>query len=250
MRDIKVTFLGTNGWYDTDTGNTICVLIETPQEYVVLDAGNGLYKLDQYIKTTKPIHLFISHFHLDHIEGLHILAKFRFKQGINIYIQKGDRKIINSIIRQPFTLAFKDLKMKTKIVELSDQNRRIPFLESALKLRHVSKCFGFRFNFESKIIGYVPDTGVCENAIKLAREADLLITECAMKPGTGTSVWPHLNPKTAAQIAKRARAKCLALVHFDAEIYKTMADREQAQTSARKIFPGAIAARDGQEIIL
>ena len=80
---IKVIFLGTNGWYDTATGNTVCVLIDAPEAYVVLDAGTGLYKLDQYIKDRKkPIYLFLSHFHFDHIIGLHAMAKFRFKQGM------------------------------------------------------------------------------------------------------------------------------------------------------------------------
>ena len=245
---ITISFLGTNGWYDTDTGNTICVLIETPKEYVVLDAGNGLYKLDQYIKTDKPIHVFLSHFHLDHIEGLHILAKFRFKQGINLYVQKGGKKIINSIIRQPFTVALKDLKMRTKIFELSDKNRHLPFLVSALKLRHIAKCFGFRFNFGGKIISYVPDTGLCDNAFKLAKEADLLIAECAMKPGTGSDAWPHLDPVTAAEVAKKANARWLALVHFDAEIYKTLQERKDGQRIARKKFKNTVVATDGLEI--
>ncbi len=46
---MNVVFLGTNGWYDTDTGNTICTLIATPEAVVVLDAGYGLAKLDREI---------------------------------------------------------------------------------------------------------------------------------------------------------------------------------------------------------
>jgi ribonuclease BN (tRNA processing enzyme) len=26
---MKIVFLGTNGWYDTSTGNTICTLLKT-----------------------------------------------------------------------------------------------------------------------------------------------------------------------------------------------------------------------------
>jgi len=50
---VKVVFLGTNGWFDTRTGNTICTLVETPREYIILDAGNGIHKADQYIKKKK-----------------------------------------------------------------------------------------------------------------------------------------------------------------------------------------------------
>ena len=33
---IKVIFLGTNGWYDTATGNTMSLLIQTPKGDLVL----------------------------------------------------------------------------------------------------------------------------------------------------------------------------------------------------------------------
>ena len=45
---MDVIFLGTNGWYDSDTGNTICILIESDDYYIVLDAGNGIDKLYRY----------------------------------------------------------------------------------------------------------------------------------------------------------------------------------------------------------
>ena len=75
---MKVVFLGTNGWYDTETGNTICTLLQTDRFDIILDAGNGIHKVDRHIDGGKPVFLFLSHFHVDHIEGLHILAKFRF----------------------------------------------------------------------------------------------------------------------------------------------------------------------------
>ncbi len=76
---MKITFLGTNGWYDTKTGNTNCVLVETNQYYLIFDAGGGIYKLDQYVKEDKPLYLFLGHLHLDHTSGFHILNKFKFK---------------------------------------------------------------------------------------------------------------------------------------------------------------------------
>lgn len=238
---IKVIFLGTNGWYDTDTGNTVCILVETPKEYIVLDAGNGIYKLDQYVKTNKPIHLFLSHFHLDHIIGLHILAKFKFKQGINIYVPKGGGKFINNFIDRPLTAPIRMLPTAVRIFEF-------PSWAGALRLQHIEPCFGFRFNLGRKILSYCPDTGPCENAVKLSRGADLLIAECAFKAGQNNDAWPHLNPETAATIAKEAKAKKLVLVHFDAEIYKALKDRKIAQAQAKRIFKNVIAATDDMEI--
>ena len=61
---MKIHFLGTNGWHTTETGDTLCTLIETENEYIVLDAGNAIRKLDKF--EDKPVFLFLSHFHIDH----------------------------------------------------------------------------------------------------------------------------------------------------------------------------------------
>ena len=118
---MDVIFLGTNGWYDSATGNTICILIRSNDYNIVLDAGNGINKLDQYYQKTKPVYLLLSHFHLDHIVGLHILAKFSFAKGLVIAGPKGTRKILNTFVNQPFTMPLDDLCYKTKIVELSEK---------------------------------------------------------------------------------------------------------------------------------
>ena len=75
---MKIYFLGTMGWFDTKLGNTLCVLVDTGKEYIIFDAGTGFSKIDNYIKDKRPIYLFLSHFHLDHIIGLHALNKFSF----------------------------------------------------------------------------------------------------------------------------------------------------------------------------
>ncbi len=243
---MKVVFLGTNGWYDTETGNTVCTLIETNDYFIILDAGNGIYKIDRYIKnaSNKPINLFISHFHIDHISGLHILNKFSFHQGMHIYGQPGTKDALNRIINTPYTIPFSRLPFKVDFDDLSEGTHNLPFSVECRFLHHSSPCMGYRFELERKIITYCPDTGICENAIKLAKNADLLIAECSFKSGQSNAQWPHLNPEDAAQIAKNANAKTLALIHFDANIYQALQQREIAQENAMKIFNNTIAAKD------
>lgn len=243
---MRIIFLGTNGWYDTETGNTVCTLIETKDYFIILDAGNGIYKIDRYIKETskKPINLFISHFHIDHISGLHIMNKFGFNQGMHIYGQEGTKDNLDRIINTPYTIPFARLPFKVDVLELSEGAHNIPFSVECRFLHHSSPCMGYRFELEDKIITYCPDTGICENAIILAKNADLIITECSFKSGQSNAQWPHLNPEDAAHIAKHANAKKLALIHFDANIYQTLQQREIAQKNAGKIFNNTIAAKD------
>ena len=247
---MKIIFLGTNGWYDTATGNTTCALIETKKEFIILDAGNGLYKIDKYIKNKKPIYLFLSHFHLDHIAGLHILNKFNFKQGLHIYGQKGTRRILSQVINRPFTVSLSELPFKVIVHELSEGVHFIPFDVECRFLLHASKCLGFRFKLEEKIITYCTDTAYCKNILKLAKDTDLFITECSYASGQKTKKWPHLNPKDAASIARRSGVKKLALMHFDASIYKTLEERKKAKQQARKIFKNTITAVDNVQMSL
>ncbi|MDP3042483.1 MAG: MBL fold metallo-hydrolase [Candidatus Omnitrophota bacterium] len=241
---MKLHFLGTNGWFDTRLGNTLSVLLDTAKAYIVFDAGGGFYKLDRYVKENKPVILLLSHFHLDHIIGLHALNKFNFIQGINVFGPKGVSKIFEVIINTPYSMPVKKLKTKLTIKEFSN-NLKFPVDIKYRKLLHSSACYGYRVFAEGKSIVFCTDTGPCRNLDLLAKGADVLITESSLAPGQVDNSWPHLNPQQAAGIAKNAKVKRLFLVHFDAGIYLTNKDRILAQSAARKIFKNTLAARDG-----
>jgi ribonuclease BN (tRNA processing enzyme) len=245
---MKVTFLGTNGWYDTRTGNTCSILIQSKEYDIILDAGNGLAKADHYLAGDKPAYLFISHFHLDHIIGLHTLVKFRFSQDLVICGQVGITGVLNSFVAEPFTVPFAQIPYKVRFEELGAGQHAIPFLVESLPLVHPVPCFGYRLTLDGKVITYCTDTGYCDNAVKLGRNADLLITECGLKSGQESPEWPHLNPESAIRIAQEAHAKCLALTHFGAEVYTSLDERAGLPTQFRKEWPGLIAATDDMSI--
>jgi len=241
---MKVTFLGTNGWFDTATGNTVSVLVQAEEYDIIFDAGNGIAKADLYISQEKPVFLFLSHFHIDHIAGLHTLVKFRLKNGLKIYTMPGGAAHINTFVGEPFTVPLKQLPYPAHAIELGEGVHKLPFTVECRPLVHPAPCFGYRVEIDGKVIAYCTDTGVCDNAIALARDADLLITECALKPGESSPGWPHLNPQDAIGIAKKAHAKRLALMHFGAEVYKTVEERKAVEEEFETISPGLIAATD------
>jgi ribonuclease BN (tRNA processing enzyme) len=242
---MQVTFLGTNGWFDTDTGNTVSVLVQTREYDIIFDAGNGIAKADRYISQEKPVILFLSHFHIDHISGLHTLVKFHFKQGLKIYCQPGGAALLHTFVGEPFTVPLEKLPYSAHAIELEEGVHKLPFMVECRPLIHPAPCYGYRVEIDDKVITFCTDTGVCDNAVRLARNADLLITECALKPGEESPGWPHLNPQEAIGIAGRAKAKRLALLHFGAEVYKTIDERKAVQEEFGKLFPGLIAATDG-----
>jgi ribonuclease BN (tRNA processing enzyme) len=254
---MKIVFLGTNGWYSSPTGDTPCILIDSADKYVVFDAGNGFYKLDQYIKSGKPIHLFISHFHLDHTSGLHTLAKFYFKQGIDVYVGTGRSKDFQTLVNPPFTIGYAPrpenigmLKTEIRLHELSEEIEFIPYRASAIKQHHAYIDHGYRIELEGKIIAYTGDCGFTDQAKKLAKNADILICECSNKKTVEPDVWGHLDPMQAAKLANECGVKQLFLTHFAADLYTTPEDRQWAEKEAKRIFPQTTAASDGMEFNL
>ena len=241
---MQVIFLGTNGWFDTATGTTCSVLVQSEEYDIIFDAGNGIAKADRYITQKKPVFLFISHLHIDHIAGLHTLVKFRLQKGLHIFTQKGSLTDINAFVREPFTVPFPDLPYPVEIIELAKGRHSLPFNVECLPLVHPVPCFGYRLEIDGKVLTYCTDTGICDNAIILARDADLLITECGLKPGYESPGWPHLNPENAIQIARQAHAKRLALMHFGAEVYRTMGERCELRLQFNKEWPDLIVATD------
>lgn len=239
---MKIIFLGTNGWYTTQTGNTPSILIDSKDHYVVFDAGNGIYKLDQYITESKPISLFISHFHIDHVSGLHSFNKFNFSQKINIYLAKGRRKDFETLINPPFTSPKPSSQIT--INELPEGKSNIPFPVEVVEQFHAYQDHGYRVTLEGKTIAYSGDCGISDNSLVLAKNADLLIHECSWKADHAPSNWGHVGPIEAANLAKEAGVKKLILNHFDASVYTSLADRKEAEQQAQEIFPNTIAATD------
>ena len=240
--------MGTNGWYDTETGNTICTLVKTRDYYIILDAGSGIQKMDQFCKKKKPSYLFLSHFHLDHIFGLHILNKIRCFHRLYIFGPTGAKKILQKFINVPFTMPISHLSFGVELHELPKAIKRLPFPVEVKPLLHSSLTLGYRIELDGKIISYCPDTGYCKAAVELSRNADLLIAECAYKSGQNNPKWPHLNPEAAALIAQKAKVKQLALVHFDAYIYETLKSRNDAERAARKTFGRVVSTIDGMQL--
>ncbi len=250
---MKITFLGTNGWYSSPTGDTPSILIDTKDHYLILDAGNGIYKLDQFIKEDKPISMFITHFHLDHTSGLHTLNKFDFKQGIDVYVGTGRTKDFETLVNPPFTVGYKprpdniyNLKTEIRLHELSEESENIPFKAAAIEQHHAYRDHGYRFELEGKIISYTGDCGLTDQAVKLAQDADLLICECASKE-KAEGEWGHVNANQAATLAQKANVKKLILTHFGAHLYTSLEDRKVAVEEAKKVFPETFGANDLSE---
>lgn len=113
-------------------------------------------------------------------------------------------------------------------------------------VRHEGKVFELHSFVESidpgLVIAYSGDT--LPNALFAAKckGADVLIHEATLSIRTpGWNEVPHSTATDAAEIAAKARAKLLVLIHLSAR-YR---DSEQLLSEARRVFPRTIVARKG-----
>lgn len=99
---------------------------------------------------------------------------------------------------------------------------------------------------KGRIFAYIADTRPCKNCEKIAKNADLLLSEStySSEHKDKAQEYKHLTAQEAAQIASRAEAKKLILTHFSAR-YKNENVLEQ---DARNIFDNSFAAKDLMKI--
>lgn len=101
---------------------------------------------------------------------------------------------------------------------------------------------------KGKIIAYITDTLLCDNCDKIAKNADLLICEAtySSKLEGKSEEYGHMTAKQAGQLANKANAKQLALIHFSARYKNT----QELEEDARNVFDNTICAKDFMRIEL
>jgi len=95
---------------------------------------------------------------------------------------------------------------------------------------------------KGKKLGLILDTSNCKNALKLAKNCDLLISEATYSNEHKEEAerYMHLTSEAAAKIAKQSKAKELILTHFS-QRYK---DVDKLLKDAKSVFKNTKAADD------
>jgi ribonuclease Z len=103
---------------------------------------------------------------------------------------------------------------------------------------------------QGRIVTILGDTRYCENAIYLAKNADLLVHEATFSKGEEKLAFDYFHSTTrqAAEIAKRAECKQLCLTHISSR-YDRFTWRELVE-EAREVFPNTDIAEDFKEVTI
>lgn len=272
----KLRFWGTRGTMPTPAadrlrfgGNTSCLAVRLcEREHLVLDCGSGVKRLGDAVgrgRDGEPnrFHIFFSHYHFDHIEGLPLFQPlYDPNSEIDFYGLRSCgsdvREILEGLVRPPyFPVGFADVPSKRRYHDLDGQPRRIGDLTvSSLPLNHPDGCLSFRIECGDRRIVYATDhehgDAETDRALEaFSHEADFLIYDATYMPHEYEELrkgWGHSTWFAAVQLAIKARVKTLVLFHHHPE--HTDEELTKVLAVAREEFPSTEVAREGLELPL
>ncbi len=250
-------------------GNTTCIEICTDdKEIIILDAGTGLVSLGHDIiqrftgKQIPKVHLFLTHTHWDHIDGLTFFEMlFCENVSINIYAPKRESSI-EGIVKALFSDNFCpiDLTNLPCRLEFFDIEEKTITLSNGTKITsknhtHPGGAYSYRVEYKGKVFVFNTDVehlgGVIDQrVVEISKDADLMLhdaqyTEKQLITRVG---WGHSSWQQAVEVAKLAGVKQLGLTHHDP--YRTDKEINTLEKKVKKQFENSFFCKEGMEIKL
>lgn len=240
---MRLILLGTTGYHPNDRRHTPCLLL--PECGVMLDAGTATYRAGEYL-TRPELDIFLTHAHLDHVVGLTYLFSVIYTHPLTRITVHGLPEKLAAIEQHLFSEAlfparppFECLPLEASFA-LPGGGRLTHF-----PLDHHGGSIGYRLDWPGHSMAYVTDTTADAAADYVAKlqGIDLLVHECyfpdAQADWARTTGHSHTTP--VAQVARRAGAKRLVLVHLNP---LSTDDDPVGLDVARAIFPNTILGED------
>ncbi len=241
----KIIILGSSNAVPTASNDNTHMIVVSRERVVLIDcASNPVLRLPQAgIALPYITDLILTHFHPDHVSGAPLLLMDMWllgrRQPLQIHGLAHTLDRLETMMDLYGWREWPDFYPTT--LHRLPENEMAPVLDCASlrilasPVRHLIPAIGLRIEFpaEGKALAYSCDTEPCEAVVRLARGVDVLIHESAgAAPG-------HSSAEQAAEVAHRAGATSLYLIHYPTQGGTTDADRLLAQAQNR--FPGPVA---------
>ncbi len=213
--------------------NTPCVSTCVEDEYFIFDMGSGLLNFSNSIGVVnekKCFHIFISHYHFDHLEGLLFFGPlFNANATVHFYGHPWQNKTVLEILKDflsppHFPVGFEafSAEIHFHVVNESDSfslcDEKVKV--STMPISHPNACTAYRMNYQDKSFTYMTDIELsCYNSYNplqaFAKDTNMLIVDAYFDHGDCKAGWGHSTWREAAQLAKESNAETLALFHYN-----------------------------------
>ncbi|MBN1408127.1 MAG: MBL fold metallo-hydrolase [Calditrichaceae bacterium] len=227
-------------------GNTSCAELRHNDKLFILDAGSGLRVLgNDLLKTGSPItaHIFISHMHWDHIQGIPFFTPaFIPNNHFTFYGSEPAGKDLLTVIADQmdptyFPIEMKDMGSTMEFKPLFEGTYKIDGIKvEALYVNHPGNALGYKFHLNKKTLVYISDNEPFLTAdnnddpdqvllgedgnqklINFIHDADVLIHDAQYTQDEYENkiTWGHSPVEYTVDIAIKSGVKKLVLFHHD-----------------------------------
>jgi len=273
-RDYRLKFWGVRGTVATPEadklrygGNTSCAAIQVADdEILVLDCGTGARVLGAALakqRAGRPTryHVFLSHYHFDHVEGLSLFQPLYDPASTIIFHGFASdgrtvRQNLEKLIAPPyFPVALAGVPAKVQFKDVDGSVFTVGELQVAsMPLSHPDGSVAYRVSHGDRSLVYATDhehgiEAVDRALVAFCRDADYLIYDATYMEAEYESLrkgWGHSTWYAAVNAARNATVKTLILFHHHPEHTDTQLD--EIERIARLELPTALVAREGMEL--
>lgn len=246
---MRVTFLGTAGYFPAAQRHTLAVLIQ--EVGLMFDAGTGVARLAQ-TGAPSSLDIFLSHAHLDHICGLTYLVGLAAHCRIEKIAIHGEAAKLAAIQEHLFSELIFPVKPPFSWHPL-DPGASVTVGRggklTSFPLAHPGGSVGYRIDWPDQSLAYVTDTTASPDApyIDAIRGVDLLIHECNFS--LGGEEWAaktgHSWTTAVGEVAQKAAVQRLAVLHVSPLAAE---DAPIQLDEIRSVFPSVVLANDGMHL--
>jgi len=232
---VKIIFLGTGDSFCSDGRANMTILLEAGWR-ILLDCGpQVMYQLRKLnLRSSQLNYVAPTHYHGDHAGGLPLLLLDLVYHEKCLVEFVADRRDYDNMLKT-FHTYFGDAPLED-FIRWHPFDEPFPFEFHRMANRHTFPGHIFRIRLDGKSIVYTGDTSPVDLS-EFARNADLIIHEASAINETIAEQYGHSTAWQAAQAARSAHAKKLALVHRPSH------DEENVKR-AMAIFPDCILPND------
>ena len=244
---MKVVLLGTTGYHPNERRQTSCFML--PEPGIVLDAGTGMFRVRDHL-ATPHLDIFLTHAHLDHVQGLTYLIDVLYGKAMQRVTVHGQPDKLAAIRKHLYAQELFPVEPDFEMRPLADSvglpggGRLTHF-----PLLHPGGSIGYRLDWPGRSLAYVTDTTASAQSdyINAIRGVDLLLHECNFPDGYEdlARLTGHSCVTPVAQVARVANVKRLVLVHL---LPLSIEDDPIGLSAARVIFPNTLLGEDRMEL--
>lgn len=219
--------------FGTVGGNSPCVSVsfKDTDECIIFDCGSGIREmamsqLNEKGKTSQ-FHIFLSHFHWDHIQGLPFFTPgYDPSVKLDFYSPVSDiEKLLSGQMVPPyFPIQLNAMGARKTFHHLKDDAKIAGCTISFKKMNHPGNSYSYCVKENGKRLIYATDTELTsgdfvKNDINTAyfKDADIIIIDCQYTPGEAIDKynWGHSAFSLAVDFAANWSIKHMVMFHHD-----------------------------------